>query len=250
MKLKNKVAIITGGSQGIGEAIARAYAKEGATVIIVNRNEKSGQALADAISHSSGKAIAYPCDVTKQSDIKSLIAFVIQKFGTIDILVNNAGIMINKPFNEYTIHDWDMTLNTNLKGSFMISQAALPVMQQKKSGKIIFIASIAATVAFPNAAIYCASKGGLLSLAKSLAAEYAKEGININTISPGNTETPLNKHLRENPEFVKMVASMTPTGKAYLLPEDIAGAAVFLASEEAKAIHGINMLVDNGWCVI
>jgi NAD(P)-dependent dehydrogenase (short-subunit alcohol dehydrogenase family) len=250
MKLENKIAIITGGSQGIGEAIAHAYAKEGATVVIANRNKKSGQTVADAINNSSGKAISYQCDITKQSDIKSLIASVIKKFGAIDILVNNAGIMINKPFNEYTIQDWDMMLDTNLKGSFMMSQAALSIMQQKKQGKIIFIASIAATLGFPNAAPYCASKGGLLSLAKSLAAEYAKEGININTISPGNTETPLNQHLRENPEFVKTIASMTPAGKAYLLPEDIAGAAVFLASDDAKAIYGANILVDNGWSIV
>jgi len=251
MKLKNKIAIVTGGSQGIGEAICYAYAKVGATVIVVNSsNFDAAQQVVANIKKNSGKAESILCDVSIPAQVENLISEVLSKYGQIDILVNNAGVMINKFCEEYSVDDWDKTMNINLKGSFLMAQQVLPGMKKRKSGKIIFITSIGSTHGFPMSSAYCASKGGMLMLAKSLAAEVAPFGINVNSLSPGNTKTYMNKHLRENPEFVQMLADRTPTGRPYLSVGDIAGAAVFLASDEAKAIYGADLIVDDGWCIV
>lgn len=251
MKLKDKVAIVTGGSQGIGEAICTAYGREGAKVAVVNsRKPELGQAVAKKILESGGTAKAFQCDVSKRDECQALVKNVTGEFGTLDILVNNAGIMINKPIEEYSEEDWDTTIDVNLKGSFLMSQSVVPIMKEKRYGKIIFTASIAGTHAFPNAVPYCASKGGVIMIMKALAAEVSKFGINVNCISPGNTATPLNQHLRDDPEFVKLMASYTPTGRAYITPEEMAGAAVFLASDDARAVHGLDLLVDDGWSVM
>lgn len=251
MKLKEKVAIVTGGSQGIGEAICTAYAQEGAKVAVVNdRKAEMGRAVAKKIVDRGGTAKAFRCDVSKANECRVLVKEVASTFGTVDILVNSAGIMINKPFEDYAEEEWDATINVNLKGSFLMSQAVVPLMKKKRYGKIIFIASVAGTHAFVNAAPYCASKGGVLMLAKALAFEVAKFGINVNCISPGNTATPLNKHLQDDPEFVKLMISYTPTGRAYITTGEMAGAAVFLASEDSRAVHGVDLIVDDGWSLM
>ncbi len=250
MRLKDKVAIVTGGSQGIGKAICLAYGREGAKVAVVNRTAEKGEEVAGEINGAGGAAKAFPCDVAKKSEVDSMVQSVVGEYGTVDILVGCHGIMINKPATDYSEEDWDRTIDINLKGNFLLAQAVLPVMQKKKSGKIVFMASIAGTNAFPNALPYCASKGGVYMLTRALAAEIAKEGINVNSISPGNTATPLNQHLQDDPEFVKLMESYTPTGRAYITVEEMAGAAVFLASGEASAIHGHNLVVDDGWCAM
>ncbi len=251
MKLNEKVAIVTGGSQGIGEAICYAYAREGAKVAVINsRNPERGQAVAKKIMDSGAAARSFQCDVSKRDECQGLVKNVIDTFGTVDILMNNAGIMINKPIEGYTEKEWDAMIDINLKGGFLMSQAVVPIMKEKQYGKIIFTASIAGTHAFPNAVPYCASKGGVIMIAKALAAEISKFGINVNCISPGNTATPLNQHLREDPEWVKLMASFTPTGRAYIPPEEMTGAAVFLASDDASAVHGLDLLVDDGWSAI
>lgn len=251
MRLKDKVAIVTGGSQGIGEAICHAYSREGAKVAVVNANKPAlGAAVAEKIRAGGGTARAYPCDVSSRDQVRKLVEDVTGAWGTVDILVSNAGIMINKPVEDYTEDDWDRTVDTNLKGAFLLVQAVLPVMKAKRSGKIVLMASIAATHAFPNSVPYCASKAGVWIMAKALCAEVAKFGINVNSISPGNTATPLNEHLQRDPEFVKLMQSYTPTGRAYLSTDEVAGAAVFLASEDARAIHGVDVIVDDGWCAM
>lgn len=251
MKLKNKVAIVTGGSQGIGKAIALRFAREGAKVAVVNaHNPRLGQAVARKIVASGGKAEAYVCDVSRRDQVQALVRKVIKDFGRVDILLNGAGVMINKPIEDYTEADWDKMLGVNLKGTFLMCQAVVPFMKKQKRGKIINIASIAATHAFPNALPYCASKGGVYMITRALAAEIAKCGINVNSISPGNTATPLNEHLQRNPRFVKLMASYTPTGRAYITTQEMAGAAVFLASDDASAVHGHDLVVDDGWCAI
>jgi NAD(P)-dependent dehydrogenase (short-subunit alcohol dehydrogenase family) len=250
MKLKDKVAIVTGGSQGIGEAISLAYGREGAKVVVVNRTLAKGQAVAEKITDSGGTAKALQCDVSIRNECQAVVQNVLKEFGTVDIIYQAAGIMINKEIEEYSEDDWDAMINTNLKGSFLMSQAVVPIMKEKRYGKIIFTASIAASTAFPNATPYCASKGGVLMLMKALSAEIAQFGINVNCVSPGNTATPLNEHLQADPEFVKLMASRTPTGRAYITTEEMAGAAVFLASEDSTAVHGLDLIVDDGWCAI
>ena len=251
MRLKERVAIVTGGSQGIGRAVAKAYGREGAQVVVVNaRNPRRGEAVAAEISADGGTAVSMRADVTSKPEVDSLVRAVVEGFGTLDILLHAAGVMINKRFEEYTEEDWDRTIDVNLKGSFLITQAVVPILKAKRHGKIIFVASTAGSTGFPGSVPYCASKGGVVMLTKALAAEIAKDGINVNAISPGNTATPLNQHLRDDPEFVKMLEAMTPTGRAYISPEEIAGAAVFLASEEASAVHGLDLIVDDGWVAV
>jgi NAD(P)-dependent dehydrogenase (short-subunit alcohol dehydrogenase family) len=247
MRLKEKVAIVTGGSQGIGEAVARGYGREGAQVIVVNySNPERGEQVAREITEDGGAAVAMRVDITRKAEVDALVKEVVKEWGTIDILYQGAGVMINKPVEDYTEDDWDKMIDTNLKGSFLMAQAVVPIMRANRYGKIIFTASIAATRAFPNALPYCASKGGVLMVAKALAAEVAKDGINVNAISPGNTATPLNQHLQDDPEFVKMLESTTPTGRAYISTGELAGAAIFLASDEAGAVHGLDLIVDDG----
>ncbi len=250
MKLKDKVAIVTGGSQGIGEAISLAFGREGAKVVIVNRTLEKGQAVAQKIMDDGGTAKALKCDVSVRKECQAVVQEVLKEFGTVDIIYHAAGIMINKAIEEYSEDEWDAMININLKGSFLMSQAVVPIMKEKRYGKIIFTASIAASTAFPNAVPYCASKGGVLMLMKSLSAEIAQFGVNVNCVSPGNTATPLNAHLQADPEFVELMASRTPTGRAYITPQEMAGAAVFLASEDATAVHGLDLIVDDGWCAI
>ncbi len=250
MRLKDKVAIVTGGSMGIGKAVCLAFGREGAKVAVVNRTRKNGEAVVKEIVDAGGAARAFPCDVSKKAEVDGMVKGVADAFGTVDILVGNAGIMINKPVEDYTEEDWDRMIDTNLKGNFLLSQAIIPIMKKKKYGKLVFMASIAGTHAFPNALPYCASKGGVVMITKALAAEIAKDGINVNCISPGNTATPLNQHLQDDPDFVKLLEGLTPTGRAYIATEEIAGAAVFLASDEASAVHGLDMIVDDGWCVM
>jgi NAD(P)-dependent dehydrogenase (short-subunit alcohol dehydrogenase family) len=248
LKLNGKVAIVTGGSQGIGKAVAKAYAREGAQVAVVNAgNVERGQEVAREISADGGTASAIRADVTSKTDVDALVQQVVDRYGTVDILFQGAGLMINKPVEEYTEEDWDRTIDVNLKGSFLMAQALIPLMKAKRSGKLIFVASIAGTRAFPNSVPYCASKGGVLMIVKALAAEIAKDGINVNAISPGNTATPLNQHLQDDPEFVQLLESKTPTGRAYISTEEMAGAAVFLASDDASAVHGLDLIVDDGW---
>ncbi len=247
MKLEGKVAIVTGGSQGIGEAVCRRFAEEGAKVAIVNRAREKGEALAADIG---GAARAFPCDVSSKKAVDAMVAEVAAALGPVDVLVGNAGIMINKEMEEYTEREWDDIIDINLKGNFLLAQAVVPGMKERRHGKIIFVASIAATHAFPNALPYCASKGGVYMITRALAAEISKFGINVNSISPGNTATPLNQHLQDDPEFVKLMASFTPTGRAYISAKEMAGAAVFLASDDASAVHGHDLIVDDGWCAI
>jgi NAD(P)-dependent dehydrogenase (short-subunit alcohol dehydrogenase family) len=246
MKLKNKIAIVTGGSGGIGAAIARAYAKEGAIVVIVNKNHpEKGIEVANQIKQKGGLAQAIACDITKPDEVKSLVQQIIQEYQRVDILVNNAGTLIFKNFEDHTLDEWDFTMNVNLKSAFLLSQAVVPYMKKQRSGKIIFISSLAAIRGVGGAVAYSASKGGILAMAKSMVAELANSGININLITPGFTATPMNQGLRDNPSFMKEIKA-TPSGVNVMNPEDIAGAAVYLASEDAKNVHGLDLIVDGG----
>lgn len=249
MKLKDKVAIVTGGSQGIGEAICHAYAQEGATVIVVNKNHpENGIKVADKIKHAGGQAEAIACDITNESSINNLVAEVIKKYGRVDILVNNAGLAIFKNFEEQTVEDWDFVMNINLKSAFLMSRAVIPFMKKHKYGKIIFVSSNAASMGFATIAPYSASKGGLLAMAKAMVVELGRYNINVNSISPGSTDTPSNKFLN-NPEFIEYLAQRTVSGKV-MKPQDMTGAAIFLASDDASAVHGLDLRVDNGQCTI
>lgn len=248
MKLEGRVAIVTGGSQGIGAAIAMAYGREGAKVAIVNKsNRERARQVVEAIAAEGGTARAFAADCSDLAEIDRMVAAVAAEFGPVDILVNNAGLFEPLPIEEIDEDNWDRQLGLNLKGAFFLVKAVTPGMKAKRRGKIVNITSIAGDGGFPNSAPYCASKGGLNNLTKALCLELAPFGINVNAIAPGNIVTPLNVELRADAEWSAKVRERTPTGEDYLPAEDMAGAAVYLASDDARAVHGVILPVDAGW---
>jgi NAD(P)-dependent dehydrogenase (short-subunit alcohol dehydrogenase family) len=250
MRLKDKVAIVTGASQGVGEAIAKRYAGEGAKVAVnYSKSEaKANQVVAD-IKRDGGEATAFKADCSKVKEVETLVQRVIDTYGTVDIVVNNAGVFRTVPVEDTTEEIWDEQLDLNLKGAFFLVRSVLPEFRRKGRGKVINISSIFGTGAGPNCPAYCASKGGMVNLTKALAVELGRHRINVNSLAPGNIATPLNAHLR-GPGMEGYVAQMqrlTPTGRDFLDPAELTGTAVFLASSDADAVHGITVLVDAGW---
>ena len=250
MRLAGKVAIVTGSTQGIGEAIALRFADEGANVAVVSSKEiRKAKTVVDKMRTSKGCGEPFTADLSDVRQIQALGAAVLEKFGRIDILVNNAGIMHTASIEDTTEDMWDSQLDLNLKGAFFLTQAVLPEFRRQGRGKVINISSIWGIGAGPNCPAYCAAKGGLVNLTRALAVEIGKHNINVNSIAPGNIATPLNAHLR-GPDMVEYIAQMralTPTGRDFLEPGELTGTAVYLASSDSDAVHGVTIAVDAGW---
>jgi D-threitol dehydrogenase (NAD+) len=241
--LAGKVAVVTGGASGIGSAIVDAYATKGATVVVLDK-------AVDAAQHKVSEGIAaaaIACDVTIEQSVVDAVSAVNAQFGHIDVLVNSAGIAVTAPAAELTVDAWDLTMAINLRGAFLVSQQVGRVMLAQGSGTVISLASQAATIALPGHVAYCASKFGLVGLTKVLALEWAGRGVTANTISPTVVMTPLAKEVWDNPEGEALKAQI-PT-KRFALPEEIAAAAVYLASDAAKMINGVDLLVDGGYTI-
>jgi len=252
MRMQDKVALVTGSSVGIGEAIARRYAKEGAKVAInYKSNDEAANGVADGITADGGVAKLFKADVSNVPEIERLVQAVIDEFGRIDVLVNNAGVFRTVPVMETTEEIWDETLDLNLRGYFFMVKTLVPHFLEHGGGKVISISSIAGTGAFPNCPAYCASKGGVVNMTRALAAELGKQNINVNSIAPGNVATPLNAHVRGpgNEEYMELMRTLTPTGIDFMDPDDMTGAAVFLATDDSKMVHGETIIVDAGWSV-
>ncbi len=246
MRLQNKVAIITGAGSGIGRAIALAFADQGAKTVIADLSEQGGKQTVDQITKNNGEAVFVKTDVSKSADIKNMLKTCLDKFGKIDILVNNAGIVKFSKLHEVSEQDWDAVLDVNLKGIFLSSKAVIPEMLKQGKGKIVNIASIAGLVGFEEVGPYCASKGGMIALSREMALEYAPKKININCIAPGIIKTAMTKDMLDDPETKKGLEAATLYPRLGE-PEDIAQAAVYLASEESDFVNGEVLVVDGGW---
>jgi len=241
--LDGKVAVVTGGASGIGAAIVDAYAAKGATVVVLDKAVEAAQHKVD----DGSAAAAIGCDVTSEQSVVDAVTAVHAPFGRIDVLVNSAGIAVTGPAEQLTVKDWDQTMAINLRGAFLVSQQVGRIMLAQGSGTVISLASQAATIALPGHLAYCASKFGLVGMTKVLALEWAGRGVTANTISPTVVMTPLAKELWDNPEGEALKAQI-PTGR-FAEPEEIAAVAVFLASDAAKMINGVDLLVDGGYTI-
>ncbi len=246
-KLMGKVAVVTGSSRGIGKAIAFAYAREGASVVINGTSVAGAMKVAEEIMATGGKAVAIAGDVSKRSDVKVLVEGAMKAFGALDIFVNNAGIVSQGTFLDLTDEDWDRVISVDLKGTFMGAQeAARQMIKQKSGGRIINMASIAALVGFSGLAHYCAAKGGVIEFTRTIAIELAPYKINVNAIGPGVIDTDMAKGVLDNPNAAKAFLAKIPLGRMGK-PEEIASMAVFLACDSSSYVTGETFYVDGGW---
>jgi NAD(P)-dependent dehydrogenase (short-subunit alcohol dehydrogenase family) len=244
--LGGKVALVTGGASGIGSAIASAFAAKGAVVGVIDINESVAKSKADELG--SG-AKSFVCDVSDPQSVEAVFAAAQAVFGRIDIVVNSAGVALLAPAEDLSLDAWDRTIDINLKGTFLVSQAAgRALIKAGKGGKIINMASQAGTVAIDQHVAYCASKFGVIGLSKTLAAEWGKHGITVNTISPTVVLTDLGRKAWDGPRG-EALKQRIPTGR-FAFPEEIAAAAVFLASNGADMINGADLLVDGGYTIV
>ncbi|MBU8908926.1 SDR family NAD(P)-dependent oxidoreductase [Desertibacillus haloalkaliphilus] len=244
--LSNKVALVTGGSKGIGLGMAEALGQYGATVAINGRNPKDGEEAIKSLQEQGIEARFFQADVTSESEVTNMVEQVVEAFGRIDVLVNNAGMNIRKPLIETEEDDWDRVVGTNLKGVFLIGKAVAKQMVKQKSGKMINISSILGTIGRPNQTSYAASKGGINQLTKVWASELAPHGINVNALGPAYIKTPMTEDYLSDPEVLKGITDSTLVGRVGTL-DDLVGPVVFLASDTCSYITGQTIYVDGGW---
>ena len=250
-QFSGKSAIVTGGSSGIGREIALRLAAEGAVVTVANRTAESGAAVVREIEAAGGKAHAFPCDVRIESSVQAMVDGVVETAGCVDILIAASGIMVRAPISEMSVEDFRAVVDTNLTGSFLLARAVAPHLRNRKAGKIVLFGSTAAVIGYAAGAAYGSSKAGVIALTRTLAAELARDGINVNCISPGGTVTAINAVIRDaNPNADSGLAGLNPSGRGFMMPEDIAGAALFLCSDAATSIHGHNLVIDEGFTAV
>jgi L-fucose dehydrogenase len=248
MKLKEKVAIVTGSSKGIGEGIAKVFVREGAKVVVTCRTEEAGNRMVEELKKEHGHAIYVKTDVTQSGDIRRMIDTAVQTFGKLDILVNNAGYHLSKNVEETSEDEWEFIINTNLRSTFLCSKYSIPHLRKTK-GNIINISSMVGVVGQPNAGAYSATKGGQIAMTKNMAIDFAPDGIRVNVICPGWIQTPLVEDWfgqQKDPAAArKYIYGQHPLGRIGTI-EECGCAAAFLASEEAAFITGSVISIDGG----
>ncbi|ARV57274.1 hypothetical protein BZZ01_00330 [Nostocales cyanobacterium HT-58-2] len=248
MKLKDKVAIVTGASKGIGWGIATVFAKEGAKVVVVARDARAGEPTAEEINSKGGEAIFIPCDVSNEEQVQAMVQKTADTYGQIDILVNNAGIGTYKSVLETTTEEWDRCLAVNLKSVFLCSKYAIPHMQAVGKGGIVNMSSVHAHATVNGVAPYVASKGGITALTRNMAIDYGPT-IRVNSVAPGWVLTPLIQSIfdsYDNPVEQLRMVEKRQVMKRIGTPEDVGYAVAFLASDEASFITGTELFVDGG----
>ncbi|MGD0184150.1 MAG: SDR family NAD(P)-dependent oxidoreductase [Roseiarcus sp.] len=252
MKLKDKVAFITGGGRGMGRADCLLLAKEGAVVISCDKIGENAKKVAAEVRDNGGVAEAYDLDITKGDDVRRVVAEVAGKYKRIDVLVNNAGFDDIKPFMQTTEADWDFLINLNLKGHLHVTHAVLPHMIAANSGAIVFISSDAARVGSTGESVYGAAKAGLIGFTKTLAREEARHGIRVNCICPGLTDTPQFQANLANPEIGKIMRSVEKwiPLKRFGKPEEIAKVVLFFVSDDSSFVTGQVLSVSGGLTMV
>lgn len=244
--LKDRIAIVTGGSRGIGKATAELLSHYGAKIVIADILEEESVNTANEITKKGGEAIAIKTDVSNKKDIENLIDATIKKFGRVDILVNNAGIYKAAPTEEVSEEEWARVLDINLKGYFLCAQVVGREMIKQKYGRIVNISSIAGLSGFSNSAAYCASKAAIILLTKTLAIDWAKYNIRVNAICPGVIKTAMTDPLLKDTGFQEMIKQRVPLSREGK-PEEIAAGVLFLVSDASSYMTGHAMIIDGGW---
>lgn len=246
MNVKDKVIVITGGAGGLGSEMGRLLCKEGAKVYLLDLDEKRGEEIAESIRKEGGKAFFYWIDLTSENDWKNVISMVKENEGRIDVLVNNAGINIRKPIEEMSIEEWSKMMLVNTGSTFLGCKAVIPIMKEQKGGAIINTSSVCGLIGHkytPEA--YTAAKGAVTMFTKAVASRYGQFGIRCNSIHPSTVMTPLVEEMLKNPDRAAERLGEVPLGRL-ATAQDVANAVLYLASEEASFINGINMPVDGG----
>ncbi len=248
-RLQGKVAIITGGSAGIGEAIAKAFVREGASVVITGRRQKELDRVVNDIMKEQGKAFAVAGSVTDELHVQETVRQTVRQFGQLDILVNNAGVGdFGKRLHEIDDATWTQVFDVNLTGVFRMTRAVLPQMLKQGKGAIVNISSIASVIGLPSLPVYAASKGGLDALTRALAVDYAKDGIRCNVVNPGLIDTPMAAPLMSNSELLDPILSHYPIRRAGK-PEEVANMVLYLVSDEATWVTGGTFPIDGGMTI-
>ncbi len=249
-RLENKVAWISGATSGIGEATARLFAREGAKVAIIGRRLALSKKIAAEIKSQGGEALAIACDVTSEKQVRDSIQQTVKHFGSLDIVVNNAGMVHIKLLHEYTEREWDHVMDVNLKSMFFAAKHAIPHLRRSKRGYIVNVGSISSFVGQALTPVYTTTKHAIVGLTKSIALDYAVDGIRCNCVCPGITDTPmLRAHLNahRNPEAA-LAARLrrVPMGVA-LMPDDVAKTILFLSCEDSSGVTGTTQIIDAGY---
>jgi glucose 1-dehydrogenase len=247
VQLENKVAIVTGSSSGIGKGIALAFGEEGAAVTVDYRSHPDeAKDVVERIEDAGGKAVSVQADITRPEDVANLVRRAVEEFGRLDIMVNNAGIEHKMPFLETPLEVWNKVVDVNLTGPWLgCQEAAKLLVSQGGSGRIINISSVHEDLPMPTNSPYCAAKGGLRMLTRTIAVELAPYGITVNNIAPGAVETPMDMPLKEHPEQMQKLLSEIPLRRMGK-PEEIAALAVYLASDASAYVTGSTFFIDGG----